>query len=104
VIIYFIYIYIYIFYVSFRYDLDQPSFSPEETDDSFFLVRYLKPDSVNQKCIDNTKNKSTEENLAEQTVQNFKKMPPSLIVTETPEYKGHTLACQRFITNTCAGK
>lgn len=31
-------------------------------------------------------------------------MPPSLVVTETPEYKGHTLACQRFITNTCAGK
>nr|BAH70523.1 ACYPI26892 [Acyrthosiphon pisum] len=29
-------------------------------------------------------------------------MPPALIVTETPEFKGHTLACQRFITNTCA--
>ncbi|KAL5244531.1 hypothetical protein ACI65C_011941 [Semiaphis heraclei] len=85
-----------------RYDLDQPSFSPEETDDSFFLVRYLKPDSVNQKLSENTKNKPTEENLAEKTVQNFKNMPPALIVTETPEYKGHTLACQRFITNTCA--
>jgi len=68
------------------------------------LVRYLKPDSVNQKRSENTKNKPTEENLAEKTIQNFKKMPPALIVTETPEYKGHTLACQRFITNTCAGK
>ncbi|CAI6351341.1 unnamed protein product [Macrosiphum euphorbiae] len=85
-----------------RYDLDQPSFSPEETDDSFFLVRYLKPDKVNQKRGDITKNKPTEENLAEKTVQNLKNMPPALIVTETPEFKGHTLACQRFITNTCA--
>lgn len=31
-------------------------------------------------------------------------MPPALIITETPEFKGHTLACQRFITNACAGK
>ncbi|XP_060861643.1 uncharacterized protein LOC132938682 [Metopolophium dirhodum] len=85
-----------------RYDLDQPTFSPEETDDSFFLVRYLKPDTVNQKRSDNTKNKPAEENLAEKTVQNLKNMPPALIVTETPEFKGHTLACQRFITNTCA--
>lgn len=85
-----------------RYDLDQPSFSPEETDDSFFLVRYLKPDTVNQKRSDNIKNNPVEENSAEKTVQNLKKMPPALIVTETPEFKGHTLACQRFITNTCA--
>jgi len=68
------------------------------------LVRYLKPDPVNQKHSDNTKNKPVEENLTEKTVQNLKIMPPALIVTETPEYKGHTIACQRFITNTCAGK
>jgi len=68
------------------------------------LVRYLKPDTVNQKRSDNIKNNPVEENLAEKTVQNLKKMPPALIVTETPEFKGHTLACQRFITNTCAGK
>lgn len=68
------------------------------------MVRYLKPDTVNQKRSDNTKNKPAEENLAETTVQNLKNMPPALIVTEAPEFKGHTLACQRFITNTCAGK
>lgn len=68
------------------------------------MVRYLKPDTVNQKRSDNNKNKPAEEKLAEKTVQNLKKMPPALIVTETPEFKGHTLACQRFITNTCAGK
>jgi len=69
------------------------------------LVRYLKPDTaVNQKRSDITKNIPVEENLAEKTVQNLKKMAPALIVTEAPEYKGHTLACQRFITNTCAGK
>lgn len=92
--------------VSFRYDLDQPSFTPTETDDSFFLVRYLKQDTVNGKNSDSfvTKNKLIEDNLSEKTVQHLNKMPPSLIVTETPEYKGHTLACQRFITNACAGK
>lgn len=31
-------------------------------------------------------------------------MPPALIVSDQPEYKGHTLACQRFITNACGGK
>lgn len=88
-----------------RYDLDQPSFSPPETDDTFCLVHYLKQDTVNgnhtEKLI--TKNISSEDSLSEKTVQNLKKnMAPSLIVTETPEYKGHTLACRRFITNACA--
>lgn len=94
------------FHVSFRYDLDQPSFSPQPTDDSFFLVRYLKPDTVNENKNENiiTKTKISEDNLAEKTVQHLNKMPPALIVSESPEYKGHTLACQRFITNACAGE
>lgn len=92
-------------HVSFRYDLDQPSFSPAGTDDSFFLVRYLKQDTVNEKKSETlTKNKSTEDNSSEKTIQNLNKMPPALIVSEQPEYKGHTLACQRFITNACGGK
>lgn len=92
-------------HVSFRYDLDQPSFSPAETDDSFFLVRYLKQDTVNGKHSGSlTKNKSSEDNLSEKPIQHLNKMPPALIVSEQPEYKGHTLACQRFITNACGGK
>lgn len=94
-------------YISFRYDLDQPSFATPTTDDSFFLVRYLKQETANGKHSDNliTKNKSSEENSSEKTVKNLNIMsPPSLIVTEAPEYKGHTLACQRFITNACTGK
>lgn len=88
----------------FRFDLDQPSFSSPATDDGFFLVRYLKQDTANDKHIDSliTKNKSLEDNISEKTIQNLNKMPPALIITETPEFKGHTLACQRFIIN--AGK
>jgi len=52
-----------------------------------------------------TKNISSENKLSEKSIQSLnKKMPPALIVTEAPEYKGHTLACQRFITNACSGK
>lgn len=70
------------------------------------MVRYLKQDTVNEKHNDNliTKNKTSEDNLSEKTVQHLNKMPPSLIVSEAPEFKGHTLACQRFITNACAGE
>lgn len=70
------------------------------------MVRYLKQDTVNEKNSDSlvTKNTSTENQLSGKTVQHLNKMPPALIVTEAPEYKGHTLACQRFITNACAGK
>lgn len=90
-----------------RYDLDQPSFAPPTTDDNFFLVRYLKQETVNEKNSDNLiiKNKLLDTNSSEKTVQNLNIMaPPALIVTEAPEYKGHTLACQRFITNACIGK
>lgn len=93
------------FDVSFRYDLDQPSFPSQDNDDSFFLVRYLKQDPVNEKLSENLKSKNkTSEDLSEKTIQHLNKMPPALIVTESPEYKGHTLACQRFITNACAGE
>lgn len=96
-------------HILFRYDLDQPepSFSSPDTDDSFYLVRYLKQESsVNEKLSENLipKSKSSDDNLSNKAIQNLNKMPPSLIVTETPEYKGHTLACQRFITNACAGE
>jgi hypothetical protein len=90
---------------SFRYDLDQPSFSPAGTDDSFFLVRYLKQDTVNEKQSGTSiKNKTSEDNSSEKPIQHLNKMPPALIVSDQPEYKGHTLACQRFITNACGGK
>lgn len=86
--------------------MDQPSFAPPTTDDNFFLVRYLKPDTINEGHSNSliTKTKSYEDNLPEKSIQNLNKMPPSLIVSETPEFKGHTLACQRFITNACAGE
>lgn len=70
------------------------------------MVRYLKQDTVNANHKNNLISKTiSEENLSGKPIQNLNKnMPPALIVTETPEYKGHTLACQRFITNACTGK
>ncbi|XP_050420421.1 uncharacterized protein LOC126833250 [Adelges cooleyi] len=87
-----------------RYDMDQSTFSPQTSDDSFFLVRYLKTDTVNEKHADSliSKSKSANENLSEKSAKHFSNMPPALIVTESAEYKGHPLACQRFITNACA--
>lgn len=69
------------------------------------MVRYFKQDTINENNSgDSLVTKNTSENhLSGKTVQHLNKMPPALIVTETPEYKGHTLACQRFITNACAG-
>ncbi|XP_050545093.1 uncharacterized protein LOC126907676 isoform X2 [Daktulosphaira vitifoliae] len=92
-----------LYYYFNRYDLDQSTFSPPAGDDSFFLVRYMKQDAINENTNESlmNKSKSVGENLSEINVKPINKIPPTLIVTEPPEYKGHPLACQRFITNAC---